>query len=285
MEVITAILPWEPVQFMTIGDIQYDGPNGAADLNRLSRAVAWGVKQPNLRFIGMGDYSDFSSTSEREALTSSKIHRSSRRTLERGAELLERELFEVLEPTKDKWVLMMQGHHYTEHLDGTTTDTRLASALGAPFGGDCAITRMTFRDPAGGSSVLKMYTHHGAGGSGVLPTAALNKLYHQKVGFPNVRIFMQGHVPALGHVSTDGLDVTDRGEPHVIHEDTHYVVTGGYARSYQQGSSYAGRAQGSYGEKAMFRPGSMGSALLTLTPEHIHSHNTSYRTVDIKVTV
>ena len=95
---------------------------------------------------------------------------------------------------------------------------------------------------------------------------------------------MMGHVPQLGHIVTDGLDITDRGVPHIIHEDTHYVLTGGFARSYQEGSEFGGRAQGSYAEKAMMPPAVMGGALIQLTPENVTSHGVRHKTVDVKVT-
>ena len=203
--------------------------------------------------------------------------------IDRAATRLEDEILEVLLPTKGRWVGLLQGHHYMEHMNGSTSDTRLAAALDAPFLGDCAIIRITFRDPKGGASIIKIWAHHGHGGGGILPTAMLNKLYHQKVRYPGVRVFMVGHVPQLGHVVTDGLDVSDKGTPRLVHQDTHYVMCGGFSRAYQQGSEMNGRPQGGYAEKAMMPPAVLGGALLTLTPERYVRHGSSYRTIDVKV--
>lgn len=287
MEVIAKVasheyMPWAPMLIMPVGDIQYDGPNGVADLPRLKKFLGWGVEH-GAWFIGMGDFIDFLSPSNRERLAKANFYETGREVIDRAATQLENELLDVLMPTTGRWIGLLQGHHYFVHSNGLTSDTYISSMLDAPFLGDCAIIRITFRDIAGGSTNIKIWAHHGHGGGGVLPTAGLNKLYHQKVRYPNVRLFLKGHVPQLGHIVTDGLDVTDRGDPHIIHEDTHYVMTGGFARAYQEGHSFDGRPQGGYAEKAMMPPAVLGGALITLTPEHIHSGDTTVRTVDVKV--
>mgnify|MGYP001561094016 FL=1 len=277
----TAALPWVPMLLMPVGDIQYDGPNGAADLPRLQRHLAWGMEQ-GAYFIGMGDFVDFMSPSNRDRLATAGLYDTASSIIDRAATTLEEEILALLAPTRGRWVGLLQGHHYFSHLDGTTSDTRFAQALAAPFLGDCALMRWTFRHEAGGSVNVKVWAHHGHGGGGILPTAGLNKLYHQKVRYPNIRLFLMGHVPQLGHVVTDGLDITGRGAPHIIHDDTHYVLTGGFARGYLEGSQFAGRPQGGYAEKRMLPPAVLGGAVITLTPEK-HGNGIRQRRVDIKV--
>lgn len=277
-----AYLPWKPLLLMPIGDIQYDGAKGAADLSRLKKHLDWGL-QHDAYFIGMGDIVDFMSPSNRDRFQAAGLYDTSKTIIDKAATQLEEEITEYLLPTKGRWLGLLQGHHYFPHLDGSTSDTRIATKLEAPFLGDCAILRLTFRDGKGESVLLKIWAHHGHGGGGVLPTGGLNQLYHQKVRYPNVRLFLKGHVPQLGHVITPGLDVTGKGEPRLVHEDTYYVMTGGFSRAYQQGASFAGRPQGGYAEKAMMPPGVLGGAFITLTPEKYSRDNTTFRTVDIKV--
>ena len=276
-------VPWAPMQIMPIGDIQYTTPSGAADLPRLRRHLAWGMAH-DVWFIGMGDFVDFLSPSNRVGYDRAGMYDTATEVVDRASTQLEDEIAEVLLPTKGRWIGLLQGHHYFVHLDGTTSDTRFAKILDGPYLGDCALIRVTFRGKTEGSATIKLWAHHGHGGGGVLPTAGLNKLYHQKVRYPGVRLFLMGHVPQLGHIVTDGLDVPDRGDPHVIHADTHYVLTGGFARHYQEGSEFAGRAQGGYAEKKMLPPAVLGGALIRLTPETVKHGKTSYKTVDVKVT-
>lgn len=280
-------LPWQPTLIMPVGDIQYDGPRGAADLPRLKKFLDYGMER-GAWFIGMGDFVDFLSPSNRSRLKMAGLYDTAEQVIDDAATTLEDEILEVLKPTKGRWIGLLQGHHYYVHLDGTTSDTRFARALNTAFLGDCALIRLTFRGDDKQSTVFKMWVHHGHGGSGVLPTAGLNKLYHQKVRYPDVRLFLMGHVPQLGHVKTDGLDVTNKGTPQLRHVDTCYAMTGGFSRSYQQGSHFAGRAQGGYAEKRMMPPAVLGGGVITLTPETITTsgaggaRHTTYSHIDIK---
>ncbi len=281
--VFKADFPWEPMQIMPIGDIQYDGPDGATDVDRLRRHLAWGVKH-NVWFIGTGDIVDFLSPSNRVNLMKAGLYDTAMGTIEEAATRLEKEVFEILEPTKGRWIGLVQGHHYYEHSDGTTSDTRIAEWLGTRFLGDCALIRFNFKEGKGHrSKSIKMWIHHGAGGGGNLPTAIYNKMYHQISRYPTVRLFLQGHVPQLGHVNVEGLDMTDSRNPHLIHEDRHLIACGGFSRSYKQGSRRNGRAQGGYAEKAMMPPAVLGGALITLTPERFERKGVEYITIDVKV--
>jgi len=277
-------LPWEPLKIMPIGDIQYDGAGGAADLKRLKRHLAWGIRN-NVRFVGMGDMIDVLSPSNRQRMAAAGFYDTATTFFDKAVTSLEKELLKVLEPTKGMWLGLVQGHHYYPHLDGTTTDTRFADWLECPYLGDCSIIRLHFKDERSRQGkVLKMWVHHGNGGSGVLPTAIYNKLYHQKVRYPQVRLFLMGHVPQLGNVTLEGLDSEGpAGDPHLTHEDTKLVACGGFSRGYQQGSNFAGRAQGGYAEKGMMPPAVLGGVVITITPETAKFRGRSVRTLDLKV--
>ena len=189
---------------------------------------------------------------------------------------------EVLRPTKGRWLGLLQGHHYYVHLSGGTSDTYFAHALAAPFLGDCAVLRLTFKDAdSSNCAVLKVWAHHGHHG-GADALTALRRLRTKKADWPDVRLFLQGHIPALGHVKTDSLDIPNKGTPNIFHADTTYALTGGFSRSYQQGSHFAGRPQGGYAEKAMMAPAVMGGQVITLTPEKVHRGSIWHRQIDVK---
>ncbi len=282
--VFKADFPWEPLQIMPIGDIQYDGPDGATDVDRLRRHLAWGMKN-GVWFLGTGDIIDFLSPSNREKLANAGLYDTAESVIERAANTLEEEIFEILRPTIGRWIGLVQGHHFFEHSDGSSTDTRIAKMLETRFLGDCALIRFAFKEEGKGhrAKSIKAWIHHGAGGGGMLPTAIYNKMYHQLPRYPGVRLFMQGHVPQLGHINVEGLDMTDSRNPHLFHEDRHLVACGGFSRSYKQGSTRGGRPQGGYAEKAMMPPAVLGGALITLTPERYERKGIEYVTIDVKV--
>ena len=269
---------------MPINDIQYDGPGGAADLKKLARHLAWGMER-NALFVYLGDGVDFASTSERKHLGSGALHETTGQRFERAAMQDVRDLYEVLAPTQGNWLGFIQGHHYFEFEDGHTTDTLLAQWLEAPYLGDSALGFIRFKDASGHMASLKIFLHHGSGGAGVMPANAINKLYHMKVGYPAVQLFLQGHVPQLGVVKIDTLDITDVAEPVIVDSSTRFVACGGWSRSMQQCSAHKGRKQGSYAEKAMMRPGVMGGAVIRLKPEREQCSGKSIYQVDVKVTI
>lgn len=284
MEVFNLVLPWEPRLLMPINDIQYDGPGGAADLKKLAKHLAWGMER-NALFVYLGDGTDFASTSERHALVVSNHHETTNKRLERAALDDVKDLYKVLAPTKGNWLGFIQGHHYFDFGGGVTSDTLLAEWLGAPWLGDSALGFIRFKDKSNHMASIKFFLHHGAGGAGVMPAAAINKLYHMKVGYPAVQLFLQAHVPQLGVVKIDSLDITDVEEPVIFDTSTRFVACGGWSRSMQQCSTYKGRKQGGYAEKAMMRPGVMGGAVINLTPEREERAKKSIYQVDVKVTI
>ena len=284
MEVFSLVLPWEEQLLMPINDIQYDGPEGVADLKRLSRHLAWGMER-NALFIGLGDFIDFMSPSNRERYAGANLYTNARETVDRMATILEDELMHVLAPTRGRWVGLFQGHHYFEHLDGTSSDTRFAEALDTKYLGDSALGRIRFRDKNGATAAIKVFAHHGS--SATTANGAMTKLKGQKAFYPHVRLFLAGHVPQLDHKQTTELDINDNEAPIITATDTHYVVCGGFARSFKQGSTFAGRPQGGYAEKAMMGPATIGGAVIHLKPTNSRagwrSRQHRSNTVDVKI--
>ena len=187
MEVFSIVLPWENQILMPINDIQYDGPDGVADLKRLGSHLAWGMER-NALFIGLGDFIDFMSPSNRERYAGSNLYTNAKETVDRIATILEDEIMHVLSPTRGRWIGLLQGHHFFEHLDGTSSDTRFAEALDTRYLGDSVLGRIRFRDEHGAGTTIKVFAHHG--GSATTANGAMTKLKAQKASYPDVRLFL-----------------------------------------------------------------------------------------------
>ncbi len=279
MEVFSLVLPWEEQLLMPINDVQYDGPEGVADLKRLARHLAWGMER-NALFIGLGDFIDFMSPSNRERYAGANLHDTARKSINWLATHLEEELMQVLAPTRGRWIGLLQGHHFFEHVD-ESSDTRFAAALDAKYLGDSVLGRIRFRDEHGGTTAIKVFAHHGS--SATTANGAMTKLKAQKAFYPDVRLFLGAHVPQLNHQQSTELDITDHDEPIITATDTHYVICGGFARSFKQGSTFSGRPQGGYAEKAMMGPATIGGAVIRLKPEINYTNGRKTRTVDVKI--
>ena len=183
----TRVLPWAPIKLCPLGDIQ--AGIDACDLDLLSHAVERGLRE-NAYFIGMGDYLDQMSPSNRKALAAANFYDS---VLDAMQEKMAEEmaaLLRILEPTRGRWLGLLEGHHTFEFYDGTTTDTRICAALDAPFLGHCAMLRLTFT--AGKRTVnCVIWAHHGVGSGNTL-AAPLTKL-EKVLEWAEADLYLMGH--------------------------------------------------------------------------------------------
>lgn len=261
----------EETMVMPLGDIQYGVP--ATDVKRLKELVEWSKDWPNLMFLGMGDYVDFASPSNRANLRVNEVsgahYDSTVQKLQDAAERDLEGLQRILEPTIGKWIGLLDGHHFAYLSDGRTTDERLAEFLQTEFLGTSAIVEIYFESKGKrGTPAYTIFAHHGRGSAqtlgGVLNTpermamafdvdAILMAHVHKKVG---------GKIPRIKPVfSRRG------GAPRLEHKDVIIATTGSFLRGYME-EEYdgQGRPVSTYVEKAMMRPVSLGSALLWLRP-------------------
>jgi len=259
-------LPMQEVRILPIGDIQY-GAQGC-DVDRLQRHLEWGMER-ECYFIGMGDYLDVASPSNRQALREARLYDSVRDMMnDKMAEETDHLLNRVLLPTKGRWLGMVTGHHWWDFEDGTTTDTRLAEALDAPYMGDAAAMSLLRFEHEGKVGWGKIWFHHGQGYARTA-TGRLSRL----MGIANTffaHIYLMGHVPAKVHDRLPWIDtdVTRDGRIRWRGPTNRIVATtGGFMKSYALGTKDPfGRPTGDYAEKAMLPPAALGGILLFMRP-------------------
>lgn len=270
-------MPWQPLNIMALGDIQYGSE--ACDVDRVKRHVEWGLRH-DAYFIGMGDYTDFLSPSNRARLKGAALYDTATKLIdewhfEHMSGLYER----VLRPTKGRWLGLQEGHHYHEFDEGGTSDTWLADKLEAPFLGTCGLTRVTFKDASNHRAVTThIWSHHGEG-SGATTAAPFNKLEKISGGI-DADVYFMGHYSRAGCILTDRLYVAGSRTPRLRHRSRALVATGAFLRGYLQNSRNHGRAGGTYVEHAMMNPVTLGNVMVSLIP----AHRDEYDTLDLEVT-
>lgn len=264
----TKSLPWKELRLMPIGDIQYTGlPDDPCDLDRLVRHLEWGVKN-DVVFVGMGDYSDFASPSNRQRIKAAALYDAATAVIEDAAERGLNKLKEAMAPTQGRWLGLLEGHHFYEFEDGTTTDQQLARFLGAPFLGSCAMLRLVFRRETNGKRGMPciIWAHHGVGG-GQTVAAPLNLLQKVATHF-EADIYLMGHQHKAVSALLDRLYITTHGKPILYDRTKALVATGSFLKGYMQGSKKGGRPQGTYVERRMLMPVALGGPLISITPRH-----------------
>lgn len=249
------------VTICPLGDIQWAGRKSDVAFDHLQAHISRCLKHPNPLFVGMGDYIDFASPSNREAFRTSRLYDTARRVIDDKALDLTVEAYKlILEPTKGKWLGLLSGHHYFPLQTGGNTDMKLAEMLDAPYLGNCALIQIMFREPTH-RFPLRVWAHHGCGGS-VFPHGPLVKLYRVAPHW-DADVFLMGHQPkkAVGEFDYIEPIFPSRGEPRLAHRTRHLVGTGGWAKGYQEGDK-----EGTYVEKGMMGPVSLGQPLVHVRP-------------------
>ena len=248
-------LPWPEVVLMPIGDVQCGVP--ACDEARLERYIDWGLEHGAV-FLGMGDYVDMAAPSDRKRVRHADFYEDITDAILERAEADVERFLRLVTGSRGRWLGLLQGHHYMTFPDGTTSDTRLATRLDAPFLGDCALVRLAIENTGVAADIL---CHHGQG-STASEAAALGAVMRFGAGFGHADIVLNGH----HHKKV----ATKKPRPYydaagkLTSRNTVYGVTGSFLRGYLQCSQRDGRAGGSYIEQRMLPPVALGGLVLRL---------------------
>lgn len=262
----------DEVLVLLTGDWQLDpvlrGKPRVADVARVRKFMDWAVKH-DAYIMGFGDYADALSPSNRDAWDSARLYDSARDAMEQAAERTQDELEELTDGTQGRWLGLLSGHHYFQYDDKSTTDTRLAAYLQAPHLGDEALVHLLL--PENGKKRRPMARIWGAHGDGSgQPGSALAKV--EKTG---MRIVDNADVYAMGHQHKVEQTRVQRissfggergGKPSMMSRDIVLACTGSAMRGHIEGSRRGGRAQGSYVEKALMSPSSLGAVWVSIKP-------------------
>ena len=262
-----------PILIMPIGDIQYAGKDSSTAMEMLKRHVAWGVEQ-NAYFLGMGDYIDFASPSNRLRLRQAALYDTALKTLSDVSVHLVTELYqEALKGSEGRWLGLLEGHHFYQMEDGTTTDQLLCRLLKTRFLGTSAYVRLVFHH---GQTVktqrhgnVLIWCHHGAG-YGQRSSAPLNRL-DQLLTYWDADIYLMGHQSKKVTAPIDRIEPawSGPGGPRLVHRTKLLACTGSFSRAYLVGSTHGHVPRGDYVEQKMLSPTSLGGVVIRIAPRGV----------------
>jgi hypothetical protein len=208
LEIIEKKLETSGVVIAPFGDFQYG--NNACSVSYARRYFDF-VKETARAydvpyyFLGMGDYMDLMSPSNRSRYKQSGLYGSTRRSIEeRTAVPIMQEAYEILQPYMEgRTLALCQGHHWMALEFGMIdsigfphyhTDTWLAAMLGCKnFVEGAAIVKFEF--PSG--RIYKVHITHGEG-NGSTMVYGLNKLGRQSKSWEGIDCFAMGHTHKVG---------------------------------------------------------------------------------------
>lgn len=257
-----------PFVIRPLGDIQWTGPLGTTAMDTLKRDVDEGMEL-GAWFLGMGDYIDFLSPSNRQRLKAKDLYDTAMDVIDQKSLDLVSTLFqEALRPTVGHWLGLLEGHHYADLSAGDTTDMRLCTMLKTRHLGSEAVVRLQFVDgkaSTSGKYNVVLHAHHGVGG-GQMQGASLNKLEHTAKAWGGIDVFLRGHDTKMPAVPINRIYPRwhGAGAPDLIHRKVYLVNTGSYSKSRMVGSRQGQVPRGGYAEQAAMNANVLGSPLIFL---------------------
>ena len=270
------------VILVPIGDIQAGAAGCQLDL--LDKHIKRWNKKKNVCYIGMGDYVDVMSPSNRDKWLSVQagMYETPKAAMDFGVANFQQQVENILAPTKGKWVGLLTGHHNYPYQDGTTVDTRLAEFLKAPYLGHSTLAHMQFRSKDNKRNVtFKLYAHHGQG-MGTTLEASIRTLRNRVVPYWFAHVYLIGHYHQVVSASVPWINTRVKSTGEIVWEsvDRKLVTTGSYLTGHTANSKDAtGMAAGAYPEEKLLPPNVLGGPVLFLRPDL----NASYPTVNVEV--
>jgi hypothetical protein len=289
MELVSHVIPakvGQEILVMPIGDIQWSGRDDEVAMGMLKRHVQWGVDR-GAWFIGMGDYIDFLSPSNRARFAAAGLYDTALKTVDdKAASLVEDLWLQALKPSKGRWLGLLEGHHFHEYRDGTTTDQDLANRLDAPFLGTCAFVRLVLTMSGSRRGNVTVWCHHGVGG-GVTLGAPLNKLERLLASW-EADIYLIGHHHKKVAGPIDRVEAVwngNRGKPGLVHRTKVIACTGGFLKGYAAGDRQGKIPRGGYVEQKMLNPVALGGILLKIRPRWGDTDNKTGWIPDLEISL
>lgn len=264
------LTPDQRMLLMPVGDVHAFSRGWPAQ--RFRDHMFWGVER-GAYFLGMGEYFDFASGSQRKVMrelragTMDEVDEWRRERVEKFAELIA--------ATRGRWLGLLEGHHFHEYQDGTTTDQHLCRLLGAPFLGTATLLTLRFVPQGvwrkGKRCEVIVFAHHGPNASaGRKQGARLHRLEDMITGV-EADIYLMGHDHSKANAPMDRLYVSPntRGPKHLYHRTKALIRTGGFLRGYFGQSAKALdrpaiQSRGSYVEQGAMTPSSLGGVVISI---------------------
>jgi hypothetical protein len=233
-EVVVEAKVGDTFKLIPFGDVHRDAPGFAHE--EWKEFLAYARKQKKALFLGMGDYQDCASTSERTIISDDRLHESTKEILNGHAKGVVKTLANELAFMRGKLLGLIGGNHYFAFNSGETSDQALCYELGTKFLGVCSLIRLTFRCGPGKHSVsFDIMAHHGRGG-GSLAGSTFNTVEKMQ-NVMDADCYLMGHDHSKGCVpARPRLRLTQGGGVLGVKERTPVLGrTGSFLKAYEPG--------------------------------------------------
>jgi len=263
----------EPILLVPFGDVHRNAP--LCNTEKWLESLDQMRKLKNAYFIGMGDYDDLASASEREVFASPKVHESTRQSLDDFAKAKTKELGKELAFMRGRCIGLLGGNHFWDFPDGTNTDNMLCGLLDCRYLGVSSVIRLVFASASKHTSTIAvdLWAHHGKGASRLVG-GSFNRVEQMREAF-HADVYLMGHDHKRGAVPVTIMEPKEANGKLTIHHKKQWLCrTGSFL------SAYANNEQ-SYIVDAAKGPVDQGYILLQMIPKRSQANGTDDAWVDI----
>lgn len=272
------------IPFKKYGDIIYLSPFGDLhcdsplfDGDRWKDYCKW-AESKGAYMLGMGDYIDFMSSSERKSIASSSLHSTSLKTLEQHVEKQINMLAKDLMSCKDRIIGLIEGNHHYKFSYGITSTQLLCQKLGCKYLGNSSFIRLVLLRDKHHSNKIDIFAHHGRGSGRRLGTS-INSLQDMLM-IAEADIMLMGHDHKKQVAIMNRLFLSDNrnGVLDVKSKKVIFARTGGFLKGYVDGAD-------SYVADALLTPTDLGTVKIEMTPIRKTIQGIEERYIDLHASI
>lgn len=266
----------EPIYLIPFGDVHRDSP--MCNVEKWHEFLGWAKKKQRCLFIGMGDYVDLASTSERALLGNHILHDSTRETLNQIYIKHSAKFVKEIDFMQGKLLGLIEGNHYGQLDNGTTTTQRMCDSLNTKYLGCMSVIRLSLKYGKKCSSI-DIVAHHGRGAGRMLGSSlnGVQKMAETVHG----NIYLQGddHRKLVGMTTKLEISSGKNNDIKLKHMKQIFLRTGSFLDSHIDGRA-------SYVVDANMNPTDLGVVKIELTPKELsHKEGTGMFYVDIHASI
>lgn len=251
----------EPIYLIPFGDVHRSSP--MCHEGKWREFLMWAKDKRRCLFLGMGDYDDLASASERKILVNKDLHDSTTATINKLYKSHVEQLSKELSFMNGKLIGLIEGNHYAEFPNGMTSTQMMAEKLDTKYLGCSAFIRLSFKYAKTMTEAIDIWAHHGKGASRLVG-GSLNRV-QQMAEAAEADIYLMGHDHKKSVGMADRLFLSEgSGHMNLRHRKQLYIRTGSFLKGYE-----ADRV--SYVADMALSPTNLGVVKIEITPRRKHN--------------
>jgi hypothetical protein len=227
--------------------------------------------------LGMGDYQDFMSTTERRALAAAGFHETTGRTIDDIAKEITMKFADKFSFMKDRIIGMLEGNHHYKFMSGMTSTQMMCEHLKCKYLGISSFIKLTLDAAHRNQESIDIWAHHGMGG-GKRPGASVNSV-EDMLRVAEADIYLQGHDHKKWAVLTTRLGLTGQKDSLKLTDRKILLArTGSFQIGYMPGKA-------NYVSSGGMSPTDLGTVKIELTLKRQTQDGMQRRYVDIHASI